>query len=116
MGTPQPPHTAPEGLPAAEMTEPEKKTLRSLLEAYAGHLAPPLAAAQLANIDARGFDRIYFAWAGATTPGKGHYYRIQGPSFVLELVNIQSDPAGNLANHIHSVWRSLDGDFGVAAN
>ena len=35
---------------------------------------------------------------------------------MLELVNIQSDPAGNLANHIHSVWRSLDGDFGVASN
>ena len=116
VGTPQPPHTAPEGLPAAEMTEPEKKTLRSLLETYASHLAPQLAAAQLADIDAKGFDRIYFAWAGATTPGKGHYYRIQGPSFVLELVNIQSDPAGNLANHIHSVWRSLEGDFGVAAN
>jgi len=116
VGTPQPPHTAPEGLPAAEMTEPEKKTLRSLLETYASHLAPPLAAAQLADIDAKGFDRIYFAWAGATTPGKGHYYRIQGPSFVLELVNIQSDPAGNLANHIHSVWRSLEGDFGVSAN
>jgi hypothetical protein len=116
VGTPQPPHTAPEGLPAAEMSDPEKKTLRSLLETYASHLASPLAAAQLANIDARGFDRIYFAWAGATTPGKGHYYRIQGPSFVLELVNIQSDPAGNLANHIHSVWRSLDGDFGIADN
>ncbi|HEX4147163.1 MAG TPA: DUF3500 domain-containing protein [Pirellulales bacterium] len=116
VGTPQPPHTAPEGLPAAEMSEPEKKSLRSLLEVYASHLAPQLAAAQLADIDARGFDRIYFAWAGATAPGKGHYYRIQGPSFVLELVNIQSDPAGNLANHIHSVWRSLDGDFGVAGN
>ena len=40
VGTPQPPHTAPEGLPAAEMTEPARKTLRSLLETYASHLAP----------------------------------------------------------------------------
>jgi hypothetical protein len=112
-GAPQPPHTAPEGLPVAE---PEKKTLRTLLETYASHLAPQLAAAQLADVDAKGFDRIFFAWAGATKPGTGHYYRIQGPSFVLELVNIQSDPAGNPANHIHSVWRSLEGDFGVKAN
>ncbi len=115
-GQPQPPHSAPEGLPVAEMTEPEKKTLRSLLEVYTSHLAAPLAAAELADVDAHGLDRVYFAWAGATEPGKGHYYRIQGPSFVLELVNIQSDPAGNKANHIHSVWRSLDHDFGVAAN
>ena len=86
------------------------------MESYAGHLAPSLAAAQLADIDSKNFDRVYFAWLGATKPGVGHYYRIQGPSFLLELVNFQSDPAGNPANHIHSVWRSLDGDFGVAAN
>lgn len=115
-GQPQPPHTAPEGLPVAEMSDAEKKTLRSLLETYTSHLAPQLATAQLADVDAHGFDRIFFAWAGATHPGEGHYYRIQGPSFVLELVNIQSDPAGNKANHIHSVWRSLEGDFGVTAD
>jgi hypothetical protein len=61
-------------------------------------------------------DHVYFAWAGATKPGVGHYYRVQGPTFVLELVNIQSDPAGNPANHIHSVWRSLQGDFAVSAS
>jgi uncharacterized protein DUF3500 len=115
-GQPQPPHTAPEGLPAAEMTDAQKKILHSLLETYTGHLATPLAAAELADAEAQGLDRVYFAWAGATQPGVGHYYRVQGPSFVLELVNFQSDTAGNKANHIHSVWRSLKGDFGVAAN
>jgi hypothetical protein len=45
----------------------------------------------------------------------GHYYRIQGPTFVLELVNIQADPAGHVANHIHSVWRSMQGDFALPA-
>lgn len=115
-GKPQPPRTAPEGLAGAEMNEGQKKLLHMLLEIYTSHLATPLAAVQMADVDAHGLDRVYFAWAGATEPGVGHYYRVQGPTFVLELVNIQSDPAGNKANHVHSVWRSLTGDFGVAAN
>lgn len=114
-GVPQPPHTAPEGIPATDLTDAQKKILWALLESYCANLAPELGAARLADLKAAGTDRIYFAWAGSTKPGVGHYYRVQGPTFVLELVNIQSDPAGNPANHIHSVWRSLKGDFGVAA-
>lgn len=114
-GQPQPPQGPPEGLPATELTDAQKKTLWSLLETYNGNLAPELSAARLADIKAAGADKVCFAWLGATKPGVGHSYRIQGPTFVLELVNFQSDPAGNPANHIHSVWRSLKGDFGVAA-
>lgn len=112
-GKPQPPQSAPEGLPSAEMTDAQQKTLWSLLEAYNGHLHPQIAEVRLEEIRSPGADQIYFAWAGSTTPGVGHYYRVQGPTFVLELVNVQSDPVGNPANHIHSVWRSLQGDFAV---
>lgn len=111
----QPPDVPREGLPAREMNESQKETLCSLLKAYTDNLAKPLADKRWASIDADGFDEIYFAWAGATMPGIGHYYRIQGPSFLLEFVNVQTDPAGNRANHIHSVWRNLKGDFGVSA-
>lgn len=114
-GQPQPPHSPPEGLAAAEMNEAQRKTLLSLLEEYNSHLRPSLVQDRMAEINAAGIERVYFAWAGATKPGVGHYYRVQGPTFVLELVNIQSDPAGNPANHIHSVWRSLKGDFAVPA-
>lgn len=115
-GTPQPPHAPPVGLAGADMTDAQRETLHALLKAYSGHLADELAEARMAEIDARGLDDVHFAWWGAQEPGVGHYYRVQGPTFVLELVNIQSDPAGNPANHIHSVWRSLTGDFGVTAN
>jgi hypothetical protein len=113
-GQPQPPHTPAEGLPAAKMTDAQQKTLRALLAAYCGHLAPELAAGRLDEIEARGLGQIHFAWYGAQQPGTGHAYRIQGPTFILELVNVQADPAGNKANHIHSVWRNLKGDFGIA--
>ena len=48
-----------------------------------------------------------FAWAGGSQPGDGHYYRIQTPHFLFEYDNTQND-----ANHIHTVWRTFDGDFG----
>ena len=115
-GQPEPPRSAPEGIAASELTADQQQMLRALLAAYCGNLCPELAAARMAEIDAAGFERVHFAWQGATKPGVGHAYRVLGPTFLLELVNIQSDPAGNPANHIHSVWRSLSHDFGVAAN
>ena len=55
-----------------------------------------------------GFEKIHFAWWGEEDRNKRHHYRIQGPSFIIEYNNTQSD-----ANHIHSFWRDVSGDFGV---
>ena len=46
-------------------------------------------------------------------PTEQHFFRIQGPSFIAELCNYQTDPEGTAANHIHSVWRDLTGDFNL---
>ena len=64
-------------------------------------------------IESKKLDGIHFAWAGAQEPGVGHYYRLQGPTFLIEFVNVQPDAAGNVANHIHSVWRDMRGDFAL---
>jgi hypothetical protein len=50
---------------------------------------------------------VTFAWAGSDAPGRGHYYAVRGPRFVIEYDNTQ-----NGANHIHAVWRDLDNDWG----
>lgn len=112
-GKPQPPLTAPEGIAAKSMSEAQRKILWSLLEAYNSHLTDDVAAANLEEIKADNLDRVYFGWWGATKPGSGHYYRVQGPSFVLEFVNCQDGVGGSKANHVHSVWRSLRGDFAL---
>lgn len=113
-GSPQPPREPPVGLPGTEMTADQVQTLRALLATYCNHLAPELAEARMEQIEAAGLGGVHFAWFGPQNAGIGHSYRVQGPTFVLELVNQQSDPQGNPANHIHTVWRSLEGDFGVA--
>ena len=95
------------GLPAAEMTPDQQRQLRRLLELYAGRMADSSASRQLRRIDEAGFDRLHFAWAGANRHGEPHYYRIHGPTVLVEYDNSQSG-----ANHIHTVWRDLENDFG----
>ena len=112
-GEPQPPQEPARGLVAAEMTEPQQMLLRKIIAAYAASLPEEVAAADLAAIDAAGIEKIHFAWAGADTPGVGHYYCIEGPTFVVEFCNVQPDGAGNPANHIHTLWRNARGDFGI---
>lgn len=95
------------GLPAAEMTADQQRQLRRLLELYAGRMADSSASRQLQRIEQAGFERLHFAWAGAHQPREPHYYRIHGPAVLVEYDNTQSD-----ANHIHTVWRDLENDFG----
>jgi hypothetical protein len=112
-GEPQPPDTPPVGLAAAELKSAQSRILRALLETYCGNMAPDIGSARMAEIEQAGFDKVYFAWAGADHPGVGHYYRVQGPTFVLEFCNTQPDSAGNPANHVHTLWRDTRGDFGL---
>ena len=95
------------GFPAAEMTTVQREHLRRLLEVYAGRMADSSAAEQMWRIDEAGFERLHFAWAGSHQPGHPHYYRIHGPTVLVEYDNSQSG-----ANHIHTVWRDLQNDFG----
>ena len=66
--------------------------------------------------DKGGEDKVHFAYCvEADKPGKPYSYRVQGPTFVVEFLNVQADSAKNPANHIHSAWRRLPVDFGLTA-
>jgi hypothetical protein len=112
-GEPQPPTEAPVGLRAAKLTDAQVKMLRALINEYANNMPADVAAARLDKLEAAGIGEVYFAWAGADTLGEGHYYRVQGPTFLIEFVNTQPDAAGNPANHIHCIWRDMAGDFAL---
>ena len=96
-----------QGVTYAALRPEQQQALMRLIEVYANNMEADLAAARMARIKAAGFDKIRFAWAGETEKGKKHYYMIQGPSFLVEYDNTQ-----NNGNHIHSVWRDFNGDFG----
>ncbi len=112
-GSPQPPTAAPEGIPYSQLSIEQRGILLTLIKEYADAMPPQIAKQRSAALQYDGLDKIYFAWAGPTEPGIGHYYRIQGPSFLIEFVNTQPDAAGNPANHIHCVWRDMHGDFAI---
>jgi len=104
------------GLPAAKMNEKQRGVLMKLVQAYADRMPPEVAAAQMTEVKDAGVDKIHFAfWRDDDKPGKPYTYRVQGPTFVIEFLNVQEDGARNPANHIHSSWRNLKGDFGIAA-
>ncbi len=105
----------PVGLPAAKMTAGQRDTLVKLLHAYTDRMPETIGQQELALAREAGIERITFAYAGSVESGKPHTYRVQGPTFVIEFLNVQPDSARNPANHIHSVWRSLKGDFGLTA-
>ena len=107
------PHVgAPRGIAYAKLEAKQQQLLLKLVRAYAGRMPEDIAAEELAEVERAGFDKIHFAYAGGDEPGKPHTYRVQGPTFVIEFVNVQADSARNPANHIHSAWRSIKGDFG----
>lgn len=112
-GVAQPPTDAAVGIPYSQLNEAQQKQLRSLLDEYCAAMPDHVAEARMKDIEAAGFDKVQFGWAGATQPGVGHYYRIQGPTFLVEFVNTQPDAAGNIANHIHCLWRDMSGDFAL---
>jgi hypothetical protein len=97
----------PMGLPASQMSQSQTETLEQLVKEYVHRLRPELARRDLQRIAEAGYEKIHFAWAGGREPGQGHYYRVQGPTFILEYDNTQND-----ANHVHCVWRDFQNDFG----
>ena len=96
------------GATYTSLTQKQQAMLMELIEEHANAQAPALAAVRMAKVKSS-TSSIRFAWMGATAPapGAGHYYRIQGVSFLIEYDNTQ-----NRANHQHIVWRDFNGDFG----
>jgi hypothetical protein len=98
---------SPDGIKVSAMTAAQRDLLMKVLDAYAGLMAPDIAADRMAKVKKAGIENIGFAWAGSIERGQKHYYRMQGPTFLVEFDNTQND-----GNHVHSVWRDFNGDFG----
>jgi hypothetical protein len=105
---PQPETTPPVGLPASKMSDDQKKLLAELLGEYLRNMPSDVSSRRRAALMQAGIDNIYFAWWGDTERNQRHYYRVQGPTLLIEYNNTQ-----NTANHVHSYWRDMAGDFGI---
>ncbi|MCI0549225.1 MAG: DUF3500 domain-containing protein [Candidatus Rokubacteria bacterium] len=99
---------APAGVPLADLTESERALALRLVEVYARNMRSEIAEAEIRRAREAGLERLHFAWAGPVDPARPHYYRLHGPTLLIEYDNTQND-----ANHIHSVWRDPRNDFGA---
>ena len=96
----------PKGVQSVYLKDSQKEILEALLKAYLDRLPDNMADQQLKNIR-DDFDNLFFCWAGKKEKNQPHYYRIQGRRIFVEYDNTQRG-----ANHIHTVWRDLENDFG----
>lgn len=95
------------GVPLAKMTPAQGHLMRKLVTFYADFHRGELSEQELSQIAKAGWEKVTFSWAGGFEPGQPHYYRVQGPTFLLEYDNVQ-----NGANHAHSVWHDPEDNFG----
>ncbi len=96
-----------EGILYSALQPAQQAMLVRLLEVYTSTMEADVAAERMAVARRGGLEQVRFAWAGGVTRGEKHYYRVQGPTFLIEFDNTQND-----GNHVHSVWRDFNGDFG----
>ena len=97
-----------EGLPAANMDATQKGMLTALITDYISRVRPDVSRRSLDKMKEQGLDSLYLTWAGPVDRSRCHYYRIAGGYFMIEFVN-----PDNQSNHIHSVWRDVEDDFGL---
>jgi hypothetical protein len=97
---------APEGLPGAALSASQRKLLLDLVHEWVGIIHPAAAEAKMAEI-ASHVAETYFAWSGPTEPGSAAYYRIQGPTAIIEFA-----PQGGGTTHIHTMYRDPTNDYG----
>lgn len=99
--------TTPKGVAAARMTADQQQLLRAVLDVFIGRIPEELADREADKYAGEKLDEVHFAWAGGLERGQPHYYRLQGPHLLAEYDNTQRD-----VNHVHTVWRDPDCDFG----
>lgn len=96
----------PEGIRASALTPPQQSMLLELVREWAGIVADGYAGTRMAEIKANLAD-TYFAWSGPVTNGEAAYFRIQGPTVVIEYA-----PQGDV-DHIHTIYRDPTNDYGA---
>lgn len=96
------------GLAYGKLKPEQQRLMLALIRVYTGKQPQALARQRVQKLRQAGLDNVKFAWLGSTEKDQGHYYRVQGPTFLIEYDNTQ-----NNANHVHAVWRDFKGDFGM---
>jgi Protein of unknown function (DUF3500) len=97
----------PEGIRASALSSPHQTMLMEIVREWVGIMHDSFAAPRLAEIRAN-LSSTYFAWSGPTTNGSPSYFRVQGPTLVIEYA-----PQQGSVDHIHTIYRDPINDYGA---
>jgi hypothetical protein len=97
----------PKGIFVKDFDSNQREAIRKLLDTYLYRVPDALAELEAAKYEGDKINDLAFAWAGSTQPWQPHYYRMQAPQLLVEYDNTQ-----RAANHVHTLWRNPDNDFG----
>jgi hypothetical protein len=100
---------APEGVKVSTFTPDQRKLLLELVSQWVGIIRDDAAAAKMSEIEGN-LDQTWFAWSGPTEPGSAAYFRIQGPTVVIEYA--PQSLGGSALNHTHTIYRDPTNDYG----
>ena len=101
---------APEGIKGSELTARQRTQLLNVIEARLGFMNNDDYAKKMKFVVAE-IDDTYFGWWGRQDVLGAAYFRVTGPSLVLEYA-IQNGE--DTVDHVHSVYREPDNDYGSA--
>ncbi len=101
------PGLVPSGVHWCDLDPAQQRRLDALVQCYLGRLHDDIAGPAWQAVVEAGQGRVTFAWSGSVQPRQRHYYAIKGPTFLIEYDNTQDG-----ANHVHTVWRDLQRDWG----
>jgi len=96
----------PEGIRASALSAPQQTMLWDLVREWTGIMNDAFAEPRIAELRANLAD-TYFAWSGPTTNGSAAYFRVQGPTLVIEYA------PQNSVDHIHTIYRDPTNDYGA---
>jgi hypothetical protein len=97
----------PEGIRGTALSPAQQTMLLDLVREWAGIMNDAFAEPRMAEIQAN-LAQTYFAWSGPTTNGSAAYFRIQGPTLVIEYA-----PQRDSVDHIHTIYRDPTNDYGA---
>ncbi len=99
----------PEGIKCSAMNASQRAMLLELMGEWAEIVNEPAAAKRMAELKAN-LSGTWFAWSGPITNGMPAYYRIQGPTVVIEYA--PQPLGGDPTMHIHTIYRDPTNDYG----
>jgi hypothetical protein len=100
----------PEGIPGSGLTEKQREMLLDLASEWTGMMREAVAKAKMDELKQH-ISETWFAWSGPTEKGSAAYFRIQGPTVIIEYApqRLGGDPT----KHIHTIYRDPTNDYGA---